>query len=72
MQKMIYKKNAESTGEVIWMLNAYKGADGKLKAVIMRQNPNVTPNGWDWNPYEEVKLAKLRPLAEDYNKVFAK
>ena len=72
MQKMLYKKNANSTPEVVWMINAYKALDGHLKAVIMRKLPNVEPNGWDSMPYDEVKLSRLRPFVEDYNKVFAK
>ena len=73
MQKMLYKKTAKSDLEVVWMLNAYcDAADGKLKAVIMRKLPNVIPNGWDSMPYDIVKLSKLRPMAEDFNKVFAK
>lgn len=72
MQKMIYKPNHNSQGEIVWMLNAYRAPDGKLKAIIMRQNPKVEPNGWDFMPYDEVKLSKLRPTTEDYNKVFAR
>lgn len=72
MQKMLYKKSADSDPEIVWMLSAYKGLDNKLKAIIMRNNPNTEPNGWDFNPYDEVKLSRLRPLNEDFNKVFAK
>ena len=69
MQKMIYKKDASSEGEVVWMLNAYRSSDGKLKAVIMR---NHHGNSWDnCNPYDEVKLTKLRPTTEYFNNVFA-
>lgn len=72
MQKMLYKKNANSDPEIVWMLSTYKSFDNKLKAIIMRNNPNAEPNSWDFNPYDEVKLSKLRPLTEDFNKVFAK
>lgn len=72
MQKMLYKKNADSDPEIVWMLNAYKALDGHLKAVIMRKLPNDVPNSWNSMPYDEVKLSRLRPLPEDYNKVFAK
>ena len=73
MQKMLYKKTAKSDPEVVWMLNAYyDAADGKLKAVIMRKLPNAIPNGWDLMPYDIVKLSKLRPMAKDFNKVFAR
>ena len=67
MIKMIYKKNSNSDPEVVWMLNAYKDHDGKLKAIIMR-NYNIS-NGVEC-PYVEVKLNKLRPLTSDYNKIF--
>lgn len=69
MQRMIYKKNPGVEGEIVWMINAYKGGDGKLKATIMR---NIDNNSWNVNPYDEVKLTKLRPLPEDFNKVFAR
>jgi len=69
MQRMIYKKNPGAEGEIVWMINAYKGADNKLKATIMR---NIDNNSWDVNPYDEVKLTKLRPLPEDFNNVFAR
>lgn len=73
MQKMLYKKTAKSDPEVVWMLNAYcDAANGKLKAIIMRMHANAIPNGWDSMPYDVVKLSKLRPVAEDFNKVFAK
>ena len=49
--------------------SAYRSSDGKLKAVIMRKHHG---NSWDnCNPYDEVKLTKLRPTTEDFNKVFA-
>lgn len=72
MQKMLYKKNGCSQPEVVWMLSSYKGNDGKLKAVIMRDLPNINPLDWSTCPYDEVKLNRLRPLVEDFNKVFAK
>lgn len=72
MQKMLYKKNVNATPEVVWMLNAYKGTDGKLKAVIMRNLPNIDPMAWNTCPYDEVKLNHLRPFVEDFNKVFTK
>ena len=72
MQKMFYKKNGNSDPELVWMLNAYRSTDGKLKAVIMRNLPNIDPMSWSACPYDEVKLNKLRPSVEDFNKVFAK
>ena len=68
MIKMIYKKNDNSDPEVVWMLNAYKDHDGKLKAIIMRDY-NIS-NGIKECPYVEVKLNKLRPLTSDYNSIF--
>lgn len=70
MQKMLFRKSENSDPEIVWMLNAYRGHDGKLKAVIMRKDPDAVPNGWDTFPYEEVELSRLRPLPKDYNKVF--
>ena len=72
MQKMLYKPHADSTPEIVWMISSYKSLDdGQLKAVIMRNRPNVEPNGWSSMPYKEVKLSKLRPMTADFNKVFA-
>ena len=70
MQKMIYKKNPESQGEIVWMLNSFKDNDNKLKAIIMH-DPN-SANAWKDMPYEVVKLCKLRPTTIDFNKVFGK
>lgn len=71
MQKMLFRRSENSDPEIVWMLNAYRGHDGKLKAVIMRKDPDATPNGWDSDPYTEVDLSRLRPLPWDYNEVFA-
>lgn len=68
MQKMMYKKRPESQVETVWMLNAFKDGDSKLKAIIMH-DPN-SANAWKDMPYEVVKLSKLRPTVEDFNKVF--
>lgn len=67
MQRMIYKKRLESDGEIVWMLNAYKAPDNKLKAIIMHSTDIIA---YREMPYEEVKLSKLRPLPEDYAYVF--
>lgn len=75
MQRMVYKKNSGlEEGEVVWMVSAYRGHDGKLKAIIMRDTKSSDggSNSWKTNPYDEVKLTKLRPLPEDFNKVFAR
>ena len=68
MVKMVYKKDSKSEPEIVWMLNAYKDHDGKFKAIIMR-NYEIS-NAIKENPYNEVKLNKLRPLTTDYNKIF--
>ena len=70
MQKMIYKKSLSSQGEIVWMLNAFKDNDNKLKAVIMHDPDSA--NAWESMPYEVVKLCKLRPTVADFNKVFGK
>lgn len=70
MQRMLYKKTPISDPEVVWMLNAYKDHDGKFKAIIMRDY--LISQAIEENPYSEVKLNKLRPFTEDYNKVFCK
>jgi len=70
MQKMIYKKNLVSQGEIVWMLNAFKDNDNKLKAIIMHDPDSA--NAWKDMPYEVVKLCKLRPTTADFNKVFEK
>lgn len=67
MQKMLYKKTANSDPELVWMLTAYK-SDGKFKAIIMR-NYDISPAISDM-PYMEVSLNKLRPLVKDYNALF--
>lgn len=68
MQKMIYTKRNESQGEIVWMVNAFKDLDNKLKAIIMH-NPN-SAIAWKDMPYEVVKLSKLRPTSKDFNKIF--
>lgn len=70
MQKMIYKKNPNSQGEIVWMLNAFKDNDDKLKAVIMHDPDSA--NAWKNMPYEVVKLSKLMPTVADFNKVFGR
>lgn len=67
MQKMLYKKSPKSDHEVVWMLNAYP-RDGKLKAIIMRDYE--ISEAIKQYPYVEVELNKLRPLTEDYNRIF--
>ena len=62
--KMLYKKNDGVEPEVVQMLSCYRGPDGKLKAIIFRDIKDADSKGGTWkvNPYDEVKLAKLRPL----------
>lgn len=69
MQKMLYIKRPESQPETVWMLNAFKDHDNKLKAIIMH-NPDLAL-AWKDMPYEIVKLSKLRPTTSDFNTVFA-
>ena len=69
-QKMIYKKRPESAGEVVILLGTFKGTvDNKLYATIMH-NPDSAVC-WKDMPYEVVKLNRLRPTTEDFNKVFS-
>lgn len=68
MMKMIYKKNPNSDPETVMMINAYRGHDGKLKAIIMRDY-DISQNVENM-PYEEVKLNKLRPFPDDFNRIF--
>jgi hypothetical protein len=70
MQRMLYKKTPVSDPEVVWMLSAYKDHDGKFKAIIMRDY--FISKAIEDCPYVEVKLNKLRPFKEDYNKLFCK
>ena len=78
MQKMLYWKTdsyrdsatpSPDDLETVWMVSA-DSENGMMKAIIMRNDPGETPNGWDSFPYETVKLSRLRPLPEDFNKVF--
>jgi hypothetical protein len=69
MKKMIYKKNPNSQGEIVIVMNTYKGMDNKLKAIIMH-DPNSAV-AWKDMPYEEVKLSKLRPM-EDFKTLIEK
>lgn len=68
MVKMVYKKDSKSDPEIVWMINAYKDHDNKLKAIIMR-NYDLSPAIKEY-PYVEVGLNRLRPLTSDYNKIF--
>lgn len=67
MQRMIYKKHSKSHPEIVWLMGTCI-YEGTLCGIIMRnyiQIPSI-----ETNPYEKVKLTRLKPLTEDFNKCF--
>lgn len=67
MQKMIFKKHANSDPEIVWLMGTCI-YEGTLYGIIMRnyvQIPSI-----ETNPYDKVKLTRLKPLTEDFNKCF--
>lgn len=67
MQRMIYKKHANSDPEIVWLINTVV-YEGGLYGIIMRDY--MTIPSLETNPYDKVKLTRLRPLPEDFNKCF--
>lgn len=67
MQKMIFKKTPKSDPEIVWLVGTCI-YEGTIMGIIMRDY--MTIPSLENNPYEKVKMTRLKPLPEDFNRCF--